>query len=274
MSSDANQHKLTIYRHPLVVRLTHWINVLCMTLLLMSGLQIFNAHPALYLGQQSDFDNPVLAIGVGGDGNKSEGVTTILGKSFKTTGILGLSRSNGSDVPRAFPAWATVPSTQDLATGRTWHFFFAWLFVLNGVAYAVYGAVSRHLWRDLVPSRVGLRDIGRSLRDHLRLRFPTGEEARHYNVLQQITYLLVIVVLLPLMVLTGLMMSPALDSWLHPLVNVFGGRQTARTIHFIAATLAVLFVLVHVAMVVASGPLNDMRSMVTGWFALGRERRS
>lgn len=107
--------------------------------------------------------------------------------------------------------------------------------------------------------------------DHVRLRFPKGEAARHYNVLQRLAYLGVVAGLLPLMLLTGLTMSPGFDAIAPWLVDVFAGRQSARTIHFVSATLIVLFVIVHVVMVVLSGPLNSLRSMITGRYAIAKE---
>lgn len=260
-----------IFRHTLTVRVTHWVNVLCLTVLLMSGLQIFNADPALYLGKDSDFDRPMLSISAEEQNARLIGVTTLAGQRFITTGVLGVSKVAGEASPRAFPSWATLPSGQDLATARRWHFLFAWVFVLNGLIYLVYSLISGHVRRDLLPTRLRLRHIGRSLLDHLRLRFPRGEEARRYNVLQQLTYLAVVFFFLPLLVLAGLTMSPALDALLHPLAPIFGGRQSARTVHFIAATFLALFVIVHVAMVVLSGLFNNMRAMITGRFRLETE---
>lgn len=259
-----------IYRHPLAIRITHWVNVFCLTLLLMSGLQIFNAHPALYWGEKSAFDHPLVAMTAerGPDG-APVGVTTILGHTFTTTGVLGLSAGDlGQPTARGFPSWATIPSYQDLATGRLWHFFFAWLFVLNGLVYIVYSFASRHLWRDLIPSGKQLAQIGRTMIDHMRFRFPKGEEARHYNVLQKISYLVVIFVLLPLIVLAGLTMSPQLDASQSWLLTLLGGRQSARTIHFLAASALFAFVLIHVFMVLVSGVWNNIRSMITGRYAI------
>jgi len=260
-----------IYRHTLAVRITHWVNVLCLTVLLMSGLQIFNAHPALYIGKQSNFGHPILSITAEERNARLVGVTNLAGTSFTTTGILGVSTVAGGEATRAFPSWATLPGGQDLATARRWHFLFAWLFIVNGLAYLVYSVTSGHVRQDLLPSRPALRHIGQSLLDHVRLRFPRGEEARRYNVVQQLTYLAVIFVLLPLVVVAGLTMSPALDALFHPLASIFGGRQSARTVHFIGATFIVLFVIVHVAMVILSGVFNNMRSMITGRFRLGTE---
>jgi len=250
-----------IYRHTVLVRITHWINVVCITFLVMSGLQIFNAHPALYVGQQSDFAHPVLAMTARNTPNGPVGETTILGHRFDTTGVLGLSTYDGTPRARGFPSWITVPSYQDLATGRRWHFFFAWLFFINGAVYLIASLATRHLWRDLVPSWRQIRAIGPTIWHHLKLKFP---HEREYNVLQKLTYLAMVAVVLPLVVLTGLTMSPAVNAIVPWLVEVFGGRQTARTIHFVCATLIVLFVLVHVLLVLVSGVWNNLRSMITG----------
>lgn len=261
--------KVLVRRHSGVTRLTHWINVLAISLLLMSGLQIFNAHPALYWGQTSTFARPWVAM----DAHETpagefKGVTRIGGARFDTTGVLGFSGEPGE--PRGFPAWATVPSYRDLASGRRWHFFFAWLFVINGLVYLAVSLIGGHLKRDLWPTRAQLRPghIAHEIRTHALLRFPKGEEARVYNVLQKLSYLAVILVLLPLMLLTGLSMSPGFNAAAPWLLDVFGGRQSARTIHFLSASLIVLFVLVHVVMVLASGVWNNIRAMITGRYAI------
>src|SRR5260370_21108832 len=121
-----------MYRHSVIVRLTHWIGVVSVSLLMISGLQIFNAHPALYLGPASDFAHPIMAIGAAQEDGNEIGVTMIFGHSFKTTGVLGLSGASNRD-EHAFPAWLILPSCHNLATGRGWHFFFAWLLIVNGL---------------------------------------------------------------------------------------------------------------------------------------------
>ncbi|MGH7099670.1 MAG: cytochrome b/b6 domain-containing protein, partial [Stellaceae bacterium] len=265
----AGRARQWIYRHSLVVRVCHWINVVCMTILLMSGLQIFNAHPALYWGNQSDFSAPLMELGAAESGGRLIGVTTIFRRSFDTTGILGASIGpDGQMEARGFPSWATLPSGQWLAMGRLWHFFFAWIFVINGALYLLYGLISGHIRRGFVPSLAALRRIGRTAFDHLRLRFPEGEEAKRYNVLQQITYLVVIFVLVPVLILAGLAMSPRLDAGFPWLPAVFGGRQSARTVHFICAFSLLGFVVIHLIMGAVSGVWNNLRSMVTGWYAI------
>jgi len=155
---------------------------------------------------------------------------------------------------------------------RHWHLFFAWLFVVNGIAYVLYTLVSRHLTKDLIPTRDELRNIGRSIVDHIKLKHPTGDAATRYNVLQSLTYLIVIFVLLPLIVVCGLAMSPTLNTVFTGWVDLLGGRQSARTLHFLAAFGLLLFVVVHVAEVFIAGVWNEMRSMVTGWYAIPEDR--
>lgn len=233
--------RLALYRHPLTVRLTHWINALCLLVLVPSGLQILNAHPALYWGEASDFGHAWLTLAPEG--------------------------------ARAAPAWLTLPPWQDLAAGRRWHFFFAWVLALNGLAYLAYCIGSGRLRRLLLPDRAKLSGIGRSLQDHLALQFPHEELARGYNVLQQLSYLAVIFGLLPLMVLTGMSLSPGLDAGLHFLTPLLGGRQSARTLHFLGAALLMLFLVTHLAAVLLAGPVREMRSMISGWLVLRLPRR-
>ena len=166
------------YRHRLPVRISHWINVVCLFVLLGSGLQIFNAHPALYWGRISTFDKPAFALGARNDAHgRPHGFTAIGHWKFATDGVFGASKNLfGVHVARGFPTWATIPGAKSLADGRRWHFFFAWFFVLNGLA-----------------------------------------------------YLGVIYVLAPGIVLMGLAMSPHLDPVLGWLVDLVGGRQSART---------------------------------------------
>src|SRR5271169_3052761 len=156
-----------IYRHALIVRITHWINALCLLVLLMSGLQIFNAHATLYWGSKSEPDRAILSMrAVQRDDGSYAGITTIGSKSFDTTGVLGLSGSGENVESRGFPAWITLPSYRDLATGRRWHFAFAWLFVVNGLAYLLYTLLSGHARRDLAPTRDELSHFGESISEH------------------------------------------------------------------------------------------------------------
>jgi thiosulfate reductase cytochrome b subunit len=272
--STSRPKTVLIRRHAIATRLTHWLNVLCFGVMLLSGLQIFNAYPRLHWGQYgADADSAFIQIGARENNGAPHGYLQIGDVSVPTTGVLGLSKMEGAWTPRAFPAWLTIPSYQDLAAGRRWHFFFAWVFVINGLVYLAYGLRSGHLRRDLAPNRHELapRHIWQEIIDHARLRFPAGEQARRYNVLQKLAYFAVIAGLLPLMVLTGLTMSPGIVAAFPALLDIFGGRQSARSLHFISASLLILFVIVHLAMVVLSGTWNNIRSMITGRYAIRQE---
>jgi thiosulfate reductase cytochrome b subunit len=255
----------------------HWLNALCVFLLLMSGLQIFNAHPRLYWGQYgADADPAALEVTAKqSPSGHSLGVVRIGRHEIPSTGFLGVSNdSSGDPSERGFPAWATIPSYQDLATGRRWHFFFAWLLVANSAVYFIISFATQHVQRDLMLTRAqwSLKRIGREFIDHARLRFPKGDAARHYNALQKLAYLAVLFILAPVILATGLTLSPGIDAGYPWLLGLFGGRQSARTLHFICAMSVVLFIVVHVAMVVLVGPWNELRSMVTGRYTLPPER--
>jgi thiosulfate reductase cytochrome b subunit len=264
-----------IYRHSIIVRATHWINVICLAMLLMSGLRIFNAHPALYWGHYGYRGAPyVMAIGGRYDDvtGRPVGELRIGNQIFETTGVLGVTyASDGTPMPGAFPRWATLGA--DLALARDWHFLMAWLFVFNGFVYLVDGLFSGHFRRDLLPNRDQLRSrhVMNEIWNHMRLRRARGAEAKRYNLLQKLSYLFAVFLLLPAILLSGLTMSPAVTSLVPFLFDLFGGRQSARTIHFIAANLLVLFVLVHVFQVLVSGVFNLMRSMLTGRYAVKPE---
>lgn len=206
--------------------------------MLMSGLMILNAHPRMYWGE--------------------------FGANFDPAWL---------EVPR-FPGWATIPSFYDLAGARRWHFAFAWLLVAGYVGFLIISFVNGHLRRHLAPSRDELRPshLFHEIREHARLRFPTGQAALRYNTLQKLSYLAVLAILLPLMIISGLAMSPAMDAAWPWLLDLFGGRQSARSAHFLGAAALTLFALVHVAMVILAGPFNEIRSMITGRFLIPAER--
>jgi thiosulfate reductase cytochrome b subunit len=259
-----------VYRHPLPIRIMHWINVIALTLMFFSGLQIFNAHPSLYWGNRSDEGSEILSLDARQDAaGHLVGVTRIGRHAFDTTGVLGVSNGrDGQPDVRGFPSWLTVPGPHWLAMGRRWHFFFAWVFVLNGLCYVGYAVATRHLQRDLWPTWADWRGIGRSIVEHLRFKHPQGNEALRYNILQRLAYLVVIFIFGVGIVLMGLAMSPRMDAVLSPMVEAVGGRQSARTIHFIIAWGFVAFVLIHVFEVLISGVFNQLRGMITGYFAI------
>ncbi len=254
-----------IYRQSIFTRVTHWMWAIALFFLLLSGLQIWNAHPALYIGQESGFeyDNAILRIGAENTPEGPRGFTTIFGQKFDTTGVLGMSELRGNRNFVGFPGWATIPSFRDLATGRVVHFFFAWMLVGALAVWLVAGLLNRHIWRDIILKPRDLRELPKDIWDHVTFRFHHG---RSYTPLQKLAYFGVFVVLFPLIILTGLTMSPGMDAAWPWLVDVFGGRQTARTIHFIVMVLLVAFFVVHIIMVVLAGPINELRSMITGYY--------
>jgi thiosulfate reductase cytochrome b subunit len=227
-----NSEVLDSPRHSVLVRVTHWIQTLSFVALVLSGIAILLAHPRLYWGE-----------------------TGALG----TPSLIDLPLPFVLDVPIRGP-------------GRYLHFLSAWVFVLTGLLYVLSGFFTRHFQKNLVPSKTdfGWKPILRVVSNHVRLRRPSEEESRTYNVLQRLTYLAVVFLLSPLIIVTGLAMSPAVTSVFPVIVNVFGGQQSARTIHFFVSVALVLFLLVHIAMVCLAGFKNRVRAMITGRTAAGK----
>jgi thiosulfate reductase cytochrome b subunit len=254
-----------IYRQLTLTRLTHWVWAIAMFFLLLSGLQIFNARPNLYIGQQSGFgfENSILDVYATNGPNGPAGQTKLFGQIFDTTGFLGMTGTAENPNFTAMPAWATIPSYRDLGTGRVVHFFFAWILVGTLAIWLINALSSGHLWRDIILKPRDIAGLPKDILDHLRLRFTHGKS---YTPLQKIAYFGVFVVAFPLIILTGLTMSPGMDGAWPWLLDVFGGRQTARTIHFLTMLAFVLFFVVHIIMVVLAGPINELRSMITGYY--------
>jgi Ni/Fe-hydrogenase b-type cytochrome subunit len=230
----ARPRREIIRRHSWAVRITHWINALTIFIMVGSGLNIFNAHPRLYWGQAgANFDKAFLAL-------------------------------------PPWPDWLTIPGYMDLADARHWHFFFAWILVINGALYLAWSFASRHVQRNLWPTATDLHAIPSSIVDHIKLKHPTGDAAKRYNVLQRLAYLGLLLLVVG-MVVTGLCMSPGFDAFAPWLVVVLGGRQSARTLHFLFASAIVLFIVVHLIEVMLAGPINEVRSMITGRYAVPGE---
>jgi len=253
-----------VYRHNRITRTTHWVNALALVILVMSGFQIFNAHPHLYWGSTSEPDEAFLSIAAVNDDGDVRGFFRIYGWQFDTTGVLGVQNTEMGPAPRAFPSWLTVPGYFWLAGGRRWHFFFAWLFALNGLLYVIYNIANGHMRKFLLTPKEAAR-VPAMILYYLRIRNKSPQEGE-YNPLQKMAYTSVFLVLTPLIMLSGMAMSPQLDTAFHSLPAMFGGRQSARSIHFILTFLFVGFTFGHVFMVLATGVLNNMRSIVSGWY--------
>jgi thiosulfate reductase cytochrome b subunit len=211
-------------RHGVVVRVTHWINAVGTFALIVSGIAILFAHPRLYWGE---------------------------------TGAVGTPALIDLPIPFIFghSGW-----------GRYLHFLAAWVCVAAGVLYLLAGVVTRHFGQELLPSKADLSwtQLTRLIADHARLRLSTHASLETYNGLQRLTYALVVFVLGPVVLLSGLAFSPMLASAAPALVSLFGGQQSARTIHFFAAAAVVAFLMVHIVMVAATGFTARMRSMIVG----------
>ncbi len=262
-----------VRRHRLSTRLWHWLNVVALTVMLMSGLMIFNAHPRLYWGEYgANSDYAWLEIGAK---KQDKGMLRIGGLTLETTGVLGVSTDRKGVIRhRAFPGWATIPTKYNLAEGRIWHLAFAWVLAGGLLFYLLWSLANGHIRRDLHITRREWRPshIWHDVKEHARLRFPSGAAALRYNILQKLAYAGVLFGLLPLVIVTGLGMSPGMDAACPWLTELWGGRQSARSLHFIAAFGLVAFVAVHLVMVVLAGPINEVRSMITGWYRLPKEK--
>lgn len=251
-------------RHRLTTRIWHWLNALCLLVLIMSGLTIFNAHPRLYWGEYGANDDYAwTAVG----SSQTIGYVRFGETKIDTTGYIGNWRDrNGNIQTWAFPDWATIPSSYSLADGRRWHLFFAWIFSFGLAWFMVRSLWNRHIQQDLHLRREDWRPsaIWQDIRNHLRLRFHAGKRDGSYNIIQRFSYIGVIFFVLPVMIFTGLAMSPAMDANWPWLTDMFGGRQSARSIHFIGMVLLVLFFFVHMITLLLAGPLRLTRSMITG----------
>jgi thiosulfate reductase cytochrome b subunit len=218
-------------RHSVVVRITHGVNFLAFLALLTSGVAILLAHPRFYWGETGAFGSPAL---------------------IELPLPLNLDQSG----------W-----------GRSLHFLAAWLCVLNGAVYLVSGMTSHHFKTNMLPDRaeIAFNPILKKISDAVHWRKPSEEEQTTYNVLQRITYLTVVFALFPLMIVTGLAMSPAVTAVIPVIVEVFGGYQSSRTVHFLATNLLVFFLIIHIVMVRLAGFWNRTRPMITGREAGAKE---
>jgi thiosulfate reductase cytochrome b subunit len=231
-------------RHSALVRVTHWITALCFLALLVTGFEIVISHPRFYWGETgNDLTQPLFKLPIPAS------------RSLVPTGYgYVMPDQNG---------WS-----------RYLHFQTAWMVVLNGSLYLIFGLVTGHFRKNLLPGGADLswRSFSTAIVSHLRFERPSEAEAWSYNVLQRLAYLFVIFVLFPLVIWTGLAMSPAFVSAVPATVTVLGGQQSARTLHFLVSLALVLFLLVHVVMVWLAGFRSRMRAMTTGRAATPMER--
>lgn len=236
VSDLAAPEKIERPRHAAIVRVTHWITVIAFFALLISGLEIVVSHPRFYWGETGNVTmRPLFTIPI---------------------------PSSRSSVPTGY---RTVLPDQN-GWSRSLHFQAAWAAVFTGLVYGIWSFWTGHFRKDMVPGRgeSSWRAIREVIAKSLR-RAPAAEGEEHsYNVLQRTAYLSVIFILFPMVIWTGLAMSPAFDSAIPAAVNLLGGRQSARTLHFITTILLVLFLVVHVAMIVHAGFRSRMRAMITG----------
>lgn len=259
-----------VYRHSIATRVTHWFVTLAIVVLVMSGLQIFNAAPYLDASGVTNPAHRVLEMSAHRDpatGNPV-GTTTLFGHTFTTTNVLGYADDGqGGTSPRGFAGYLTFPAYQDLAAGRHFHFFFGWVMLVFGAIYLVANLARKDL-RLLILRPSDLPKLWPMQAYYLRLRREPPDHGK-YNPLQKAGYTGLIFGLLPFSILTGLAMSPGIDAawpWILPLL---GGRQFARTWHFLSMSLVVAFVIGHVLLVLTTGFRNNMRSMTVGTYRLG-----
>ena len=252
------------YRHNPITRLTHWVNTIALAVLFMSGLMIFNAYPHLHWGSKAEPDEAFFSIYAVNEEGDIRAYTELYGLRVETTGVLGLQNTEMGPAPRAFPSWITIPGFYWLAGGRRWHFFFAWLFVLNGLVYFIYNRANGHVSKFILKPR-DTRIVIPMMLYYLRLRKDSPQDGE-YNPLQKLAYTSVFFILTPFIIASGLAMSPQLNVAFNWLPAMFGGRQSARSIHFLLTFFFAFFTFGHVLMVVTTGVFNNMRSMISGWY--------
>lgn len=256
-----------IYRHGVVARAAHWTWTIAILVLVMSGLQIFDAAPYLDASDKSNPARRVLAFDAEQVAGRPAGYTVVFGHRITTTHLFGFTDDGmGAETERAFPGWLTLPGPQDLADGRRWHLFFAWALFTAWVAYLVQAAI-RGTLRELVMRPEDVRKLWPMQLYYLRLRKDPPPHGT-YNPLQKLTYNVVVFVFFPLLILTGLTLSPGVDAAVPWLTAAFGGRQFARLWHFTLMVLLLGYFATHMVLVLSTGFLNNMRSMISGWYVL------
>ena len=267
-----------VYRHPLTVRLWHWLTAAAVAGLVFTGFNILNVHPRLYWGEVGNAHTTVIIALESTEAGGPRVTTHPAPAAFRVgshrwdvTGHLGTVLDAGED--GLYFMIVATPESWQFGAMRAWHFVCAWILFLTWMCYSGYLLIGGRLRRTLLPSarQITARAVLQDLWDHLRLQSPRGEKARHYNLLQKLSYLIVLFVLIPLIVLSGLTMSNAVTARFPELYALFGGRQSARTAHALCALALLLFAFVHIVQLFVAGFINEVRSMITGYFDIQRE---
>jgi len=265
------------YRHPIVVRVWHWLTAVTALGLLFTGTCVLDVHPRLYWGEVGNESTPaVVAVesaGPAAPGQPAPTVLTLGERHLNVTGLMGVPLDLGPEGMYflIFP----LPDSWHFGGMRAWHFALAWVMCLSWLGYCLYLTISGRLRRVLVPEPDQLKPAAviHDLWNHLRLRRPRGREAQRYNLLQKVTYLGVLGAVVPLLVMTGLTMSNAVTIRFPWLFSLFAGRESARTLHALAAGLLLLFVIIHIVQLIVVGPVNRLRAMTTGFYRIPKEAR-
>lgn len=272
-SSRNTTKSQVIIRHPWPVRLWHWINALTMILALVTGVLIFNIHPRLYWGEDGHAGMAsILSLSASHTNTETPRFDLQIGSHhWDVTGIMGAIDNEGSD---QYILIAATPADFQFGGTRIWHFLAAWILVGAWIAYGLYIALGGRLAKMLWPTREDrtLRNLAYELRQHLLFKRARGSAAQRYNLLQKLSYLLVVVFLVPVLILSGLTMSNAVTAAFPDLFSLFGGRQSARSIHFIVAAFLLGFIVIHIVQVFVAGFFNSMRSMLTGRYITPGEK--
>ncbi len=257
-----------VYRHSFLARTAHWTWTIAMLVMVMSGLQIFNAAPYLDASDKSNPARRVISFDAHMNANNQPvGTTTIFGHTFVTTHLFGYTdNGQGGESERAFPASITLPAVQSLADGRLWHLFFGWVLTLALVTYLIAAAIRKDL-RELILRPSDLPKLLPMQLYYLKLRKEPPPHGK-YNPLQKAAYTAVLFGFIPLIIITGLALSPGIDAIASPLTWILGGRQFARTWHFTLMSILIAYFCVHMVLVFTQGPVNQIWSMITGWYKL------
>ena len=233
-ASSANAPGTPIYRHRLTTRTWHWVNVVTIFIMIGSGLTILNAHPHLYWGEfGANPDHPW----------------------FNT--------------PHA-PSYLTIPAGYNLALARRWHLTFALVFAFGLLFFMISSVLNAHFQKDL---RIRLKELAPAhlwfdANEHAALRFHDPKNPNARNIFQKLAYVAAIFVLIPAMIVSGLALSPTMSAAWPWVLDIVGGRASARSVHFLAASGLVIFIIVHVVLVILAGAFGEVKSMITGWWTV------